>query len=176
LHVGDAGDATPNRGHLREGEPRSLARRPAHSGFNGFLTGGLMKFFLIASLAVTTAIASGANPVSWWQTYQELYPSDPAKRQALDTCFTEDPQFDRIKAAARAACYRAMLPALAPGESSASMQRASAVGAPAVPNFVDLWHGAGQGHLPQNDVRFEQQNETYAHPRATSAALGTPAH
>ena len=33
--------------------------------------------------------------------YQELYPSDPEKRRALNECFTLDPRFDRLDAAGR---------------------------------------------------------------------------
>ena len=82
--------------------------------------------------------------------YEQLYPSTPEQRRALNECFTQDPNFDRLDPAAREACYRHVLPSAA---AVAARARATAAG-----NFVDLWRAAGQGRLPQNDMRFEQQN------------------
>lgn len=101
-----------------------------------------------ALLAVTSAIVI-ARPDAVGALYQELYPSDAAKRRALDECFAIDPRFDRLDAPAREACYRRMLPSAA----AADRLRSGHGG-----NFVDLWRAAGLGHLPQNDIRFEQQN------------------
>jgi hypothetical protein len=41
-----------------------------------------------------------------------MYPSDRHQRTALALCYTEDHQFNRANAAARAACYEKWLPIL----------------------------------------------------------------
>jgi len=85
--------------------------------------------------------------------YQQLYPSDPAQRRALDQCFLEDHRFDRFDPIARDACYRHNSPAHQTG-AAAGPERGLAPPA----NFVDQWRAAGQGHLPKNDIRAEQRS------------------
>jgi hypothetical protein len=104
-------------------------------------------FTALIAIASTAAII---RPDAVAALYQELYPSDPQMRQALNECFALDPQFNRLDPAARTACYRHMLPSAA--------QRGAAPPRPAPSNFVDRWRAAGQGHLPQNDIRAEQQS------------------
>ena len=41
--------------------------------------------------------------------YGQAYPADRARRQALASCTRADPDFDRLNAVARAACYRQFL-------------------------------------------------------------------
>jgi len=97
-----------------------------------------------------------ARPAAVWAIYQEIYPSDPAQRRALDECFLEDSRFDRLDPAAREACYRHNSAALEPAagaSDSAPGRRAPSE------NFVDRWRAAGQGHMSQNDIRAAQQNE-----------------
>ena len=38
--------------------------------------------------------------------YRQAYPADRVRAQALISCARENPDFDRLNAAARAACYR----------------------------------------------------------------------
>ncbi len=49
--------------------------------------------------------------------YAEAYPADPARAAALAACARDDPGFDRLHAADRAACYRRRGPA--PGDAAA---------------------------------------------------------
>lgn len=109
-----------------------------------------MRLGWFAALVGIASITAIVRPDAVSALYQELYPSDPAMRQALDECFTQDPQFNRLDPAARQACYRHLLPSAA--------NRAIASNRPAPSNFVDLWRAAGQGHLPQNDIRAEEQS------------------
>jgi hypothetical protein len=85
--------------------------------------------------------------------YEDIYPSDPAKRQALELCFMQDHKFNRIEADEREACYRRMLQPLG---------AISSAGAPPEPvnaNPVDLQRAASQGNMPRNDIRRIEQNE-----------------
>lgn len=86
--------------------------------------------------------------------YQDIYPSDPAKRQALDLCFMQDHKFNRLDSGEREACYRHILYAV--GETSAAV---------AVPdaNPIDLRRDAALGHLQRNDVRRQEQNDNAPH-------------
>jgi hypothetical protein len=54
--------------------------------------------------------------------FASIYPTDPAKREALDLCIFADPNFNRLDRAAREACYRHALGQSAPRASSAPNQ------------------------------------------------------
>ena len=108
-----------------------------------------MRLGWFAGLVGVASMVAIVRPDVVSALYQQLYPSDPEMRQALNECFTLDPQFNRLDPGARQACYRHMLPAAA---DAAPPDR------PAPSNFVDLWRAAGQGHLPQNDIRAEEQS------------------
>jgi len=89
--------------------------------------------------------------------YEDIYPDDPAKRQALDLCFMENHKFNRLDAGERDACYkRALLPL---GE----LPSAGAPAAPPSANLVDLQRAAGQGRMPRNDVRRLEQEQDALH-------------
>lgn len=88
--------------------------------------------------------------------YEDIYPSDPAKRQALELCFMQDHKFNRLEPDEREACYHRMLQPL--GEVSAS-----ATQAPLTANPVDLERAAGLGSAPRNDIRRLEQNEHPPH-------------
>jgi hypothetical protein len=51
-------------------------------------------------VAILIALAPAASII-----YEEAYPHDPAKKEALRQCYNADPAFNRLIAAARAACY-----------------------------------------------------------------------
>jgi hypothetical protein len=102
------------------------------------------------------------NPGAVWAFYDDIYPSDPAKRQALDLCFVENHQFNRLDASERNACYQHMLLRL--GDLTPS---GSPIGQPAV-NFVDLQRAAGEGSLPRNDIRRLEQT------RQAQRAINSP--
>lgn len=108
-----------------------------------------MRLGWFAALVGVASLVVIIRPDAVSALYQQLYPSDPQMRQALNDCFTLDPQFNRLDPAARQTCYRQRLPAVANG--------AAAPHRPEPSNFVDLWRAASEGHLPQNDIRAEQQ-------------------
>ena len=97
------------------------------------------------------------NPGAVKAFYEDLYPNDPAKRQALEPCFMSDHSFDRLHSAERDTRYRRMMQPL--GAISA------ANAAPNRPNaqLVDLQHAAGQRGMPRNDIRRIEQNEHPPH-------------
>ena len=70
---------------------------------------------LAAFTALTPAIGA---------LYGQIYPADPAKREALVACTQANPEFSRLWAAARAACYEQRLappqakPGVVPSPSS----------------------------------------------------------
>lgn len=102
-----------------------------------------------------------AHPEAVHNLYDQLYPKDEAKRQALDLCFLANRQFNRLDPEERDACFHQRL-------SAANEVTTAAIGL--VPanigvNFVDLRRQSAEGRLPQNDVRFEQQNERYTRSR-----------
>ena len=118
-----------------------------------------MKLILAAAVGgILVAFAGGTTPASVWEALQQIYPSDPQQRQALDECFMEDHRFDRFDRVAREACYR----------RSAAARAASAINPSGQMrpngNYVDLWRAAGQGRMPRHDVRFEEQMARYYHP------------
>jgi hypothetical protein len=89
--------------------------------------------------------------------YLELYPSDPAKAEALELCFAENHAFNRLDPGEREGCYRRLLQAA--GEV-ANAQMAAA----AVVNAVDLRHAAGLGGMPRNDVRRQEETDSFIRP------------
>jgi hypothetical protein len=99
-------------------------------------------------------VVAAANSAPLRDLYQDVFPTDPAKRMALEFCFLQDHKFNRLDSAARAACYSH---ALMPATAAAASQQAVPRGAPV--NFVDLQRDAAQGRLPANDVRLHERNE-----------------
>jgi hypothetical protein len=84
-----------------------------------------------------------------WDFYQDIYPSDPAKREALNLCMLRDVGFNRLDRAARDQCYQHAFAAPTLAAASDRMDRA--------PNQVDFRQAAGWGAAPRNDLRVIQQ-------------------
>jgi len=83
--------------------------------------------------------------------YQQVYPSEPAEREALQLCILQDPGFNRLDAAQREGCYRhALLPSAA-GPDSTQV------------NFIDLRRAASLGRMPQDDIRAQEQTAGFLH-------------
>jgi hypothetical protein len=112
-----------------------------------------MRVGWFAGLVGIVSVVAIAKPDAVGAIYEQLYPSDATQRRALNECFTQDPAFNRLDPAAREACYRHSQASVA-GAAAAARTTNLAAGE----NFVDLWRAAGQGHLPQNDVRAAQRN------------------
>jgi hypothetical protein len=116
-----------------------------------------MKLLLVIGLLGASMSAGIIQPEALFSAYRDIYPADPMQRRALNQCFTLDPQFNRLDPHAREACYRHYA-------SSAAQPPSDKAPPHPAPNFVDLWRAAGQGHMPQNDIRAEQQNDRFLRP------------
>lgn len=103
---------------------------------------------------VTAGGVAAMHPEAVKAFYLTIYPDDPARAQALDLCFTENHAFNRLDSGQRDACYRHVLGSVA-AASSASL-------ATPVANPVDLRRAAGQGSVPLNDVRREEESQEAA--------------
>jgi hypothetical protein len=126
------------------------------------LAGGLrMALRRIIKRAVTALLVVGVgafavmNPGIVKAFYEDIYPSDPARRQALDMCFRDNHKFNRLDAGERAGCYKRMLLPL--GEVSTVPAEKPDV------NLVDLERAAAQGTLPRNDARRLEQTQGASH-------------
>lgn len=116
-----------------------------------------MRFpWTLGIIALSVGVAA-AHPEIAWKLYDQLYPGDEAKRQALDLCFMENRKFNRLDRDERESCYRQHLPSPSTPVSAAALVSPALAHA----NFVDLWRASGQGHLAKNDIRSEQRNQAY---------------
>ena len=89
--------------------------------------------------------------------YLSIYPSDPVKSQALELCFLQDQNFNRLDSKQRDACYqRALATAEQSGATTPSLARA---------NPVDLRRAAAAGSMPRNDIRRLEQTEIVQYSR-----------
>lgn len=122
---------------------------------------GVKWLVAVAVVAFAGGVAS-VHPEVLTGFYEDIYPSDPAKRQALELCFTLDHSFNRLDAAEREACYRqALLPLQAELSANAAADMQSQVRFMA--NAVDLRRAASEGTLPRDDIRRLEQTENARH-------------
>jgi len=112
---------------------------------------------VIAAALVGGGAFLAMNPGVVRGFYEDLYPNDPAKRQALELCFMQDHKFNRLEASEREACYRRMLQSIGdiPPPGAAPQQ--------ANTNLVDLERAAAGGSMPRNDIRRLEQNQNALH-------------
>ena len=108
---------------------------------------------VLALIVIGAGAFAVVNPGVVKAFYRDIYPDDPAKRQALELCFMQDHKFNRLDADQRDACYTRMLQPL--GEVTPSEQ-------PNV-NLVDLQRAAAQGSMPRNDIIRLQENQAAPH-------------
>ncbi|MBV8778139.1 MAG: hypothetical protein JO032_17815 [Alphaproteobacteria bacterium] len=105
---------------------------------------------LATTLGIAAAVAATqSTPVHHF--LGEIYPSDTAKREALNLCMLADPKFDRLDGAARYACYEHAFAA----SGSAALAAASVARAP---NQLDFRQAADRRNVPSNDIRVQQQS------------------
>jgi hypothetical protein len=119
----------------------------------------LFSIVILAGLGVASAYTA-AHPSRVFGIYEGMYPSDPYKREALQICYEHDHEFNRADADSRDACYRRVLA----GPNPMPNPQVLAPPRDNEPNFIDLYHASGQGHLSQGDVRATQQSDRYLHP------------
>jgi hypothetical protein len=92
--------------------------------------------------------------------YRAAYPNDPQKSLALERCATRNPNFNRLDSADRAYCY-----------SDGYEVRPAAVG---LGRGLSPSYDFNPSHLPKDDVRRQQANDTYTAP-PVPPGLTTPA-
>ena len=114
--------------------------------------GRTIRRLMLALIVVGAGAFAAMNPGGVKAFYRDIYPDDPAKRQALELCFMQDHKFNRLDAGQRDACYQRMLQPL--GEVPASDQ--------ANINMIDLQRAAAQGSMPRNDIIRLQENQAGA--------------
>jgi hypothetical protein len=120
----------------------------------------LFSVVILAGLGLASAYTA-AHPDRVFDFYDGMYPSDPYKREALEICFEHDHEFNRADFGAREACYHRVLA----GPNPIPNPRELAPPRSGEPNFIDLYRTAGQGHIPQGDVRATQQSDRYLRQR-----------
>lgn len=113
----------------------------------------MIKRSVLGLAVIGSAAFAAMNPGVVNAFYHDIYPDDPAKRQALELCFTQDHKFNRLDSDARDACYKRMLQPL--GEVTSSEQ-------PNV-NVIDLQRAAAQGGMPKNDIIRLQEDQHATH-------------
>jgi hypothetical protein len=112
---------------------------------------------VMALVVVGVGAFAVMNPSAVKAFYEDLYPNDPAKRQALELCFMQDHKFNRLEPDEREACYHRMLQPL--GDISAVNAPPDQPNA----NLVDLQRASGAGSMPRNDIRRLEQNQNPPH-------------
>jgi hypothetical protein len=116
-------------------------------------SGRTIRRALLAAVVVAGGSIVAVNPEAFRSFYLELYPNDPAKRDALEMCFLQDHKFNRLDPDERATCYRH---ALVPTQSVAGTPLPERP----EPNAIDLRRAAAAGSMPRNDIRRIEQNES----------------
>jgi hypothetical protein len=105
----------------------------------------ILRRVLTTLVVVAAGVLVAVHPDAVKAFYEGIYPSDPAKREALELCFIQDQRFNRLDSAEREACYgRVIVPPIE--VSSAAPARTNA-------NEIDLQRAVGQGSLASNDIR-----------------------
>jgi hypothetical protein len=112
-----------------------------------------MKPFLLGVVIGVGAAAVALQPKIATTFLDQIYPLDAAKRQALDLCMLEDPNFNRLAPSAREACYRHQLsvPVLAAARATTGV----------APNQVDIGQAVAWGGAPRNDVRVIEASQGF---------------
>jgi len=112
--------------------------------------GRTIRRLLVAGVVVAAGGFAAMNPGVVKAFYRDIYPDDPARRQALELCFMQDHKFNRLDTGEREACYKRML--MLVGAVSSSDQGNTI-------NPIDLERAAAQGSVPRNDIIRLQQNQ-----------------
>jgi hypothetical protein len=122
----------------------------------------MFKWLLVVAVVAFAGGVASVHPGVFVGIWEEIYPSDTVKRQALELCFMQDHNFNRLDAAQRESCYRhARLPLQAALASNAAADML--VAARVTPNAVDLRRAAAEGTLPRDDIRRLEQTENARH-------------
>jgi hypothetical protein len=117
--------------------------------------GQWLRRLLLAAIIVMGGGVAAVYPGAIRNLYLDVYPSDPAKRQALEMCFLQDHQFNRLDADEREVCYRHELMSDATADGPLSVQPQA--------NAVDLHRSAATGSMPRNDIRRHEEMQNALH-------------
>jgi len=117
--------------------------------------GRWLKRFLFAAVIMVGGGVAAVYPEAIRSFYLDVYPSDPAKRQALELCFLQDHKFNRLDADEREACYRHALMPTDAADSALPVQPAA--------NEIDLRRSAAVGSMPLDDVRRHEETQNTLH-------------
>jgi hypothetical protein len=112
-----------------------------------------MKPFLLGTVVGIAFTGAALQIQNLASLVYEIYPIDPAKRQALAMCALADPNFNRLRPIARDACYR--------HELTATVTAARATISLA-PNPVALQEALAWEGAPGNDVRIVQASQQFS--------------
>src|SRR5215469_4718969 len=107
--------------------------------------GRSVRRMVVALVVIGAGVFAAMNPGVVKAFYEDIYPSDPAKRQALELCFMQDHKFNRLDSGERDRCYRQMLH---PVSEHAAFAVAPAPAEQPRVNQIDLGRAAAQGILP----------------------------
>ncbi len=100
--------------------------------------------------------------------YRAAYPTDPAKHEALEQCAHIDRNFNRLDTIDRDKCYKAIL--LRAPVGSIPLETVPVVSAPVpVPSIAQ-----NPSHLPGNDIRRQEANDSYRLAQTVGAASIVP--
>jgi len=118
--------------------------------------GWVVRRLFFTGVIIAASGVAAVHPGAIRSFYNDVYSTDPAKREALEVCFMQDHKFNRLDSDAREACYRR---AMVASEASSREGAAKHVAV----NPVDLRRAAGEGSLPRNDVRRTEQTKAALH-------------
>jgi hypothetical protein len=109
-----------------------------------------MKPLLVATIIGIAAGVAATQTTAVSGFLGEIYPANPARREALNLCLLADPSFNRLNPAARDACYEHAFGEPAP--------QGTPMAAGSTANQVDLRRATSLTSAPRNDVRLVQQS------------------
>ena len=115
-----------------------------------------MKLIMLPVL-ISVAYIGFAHRDAIVDQYRAAYPTDPAKREALEQCARIDANFNRLDMIDRDNCYAAIAPRVA---------------VITTPNAAGVSYAFNPSHLPPNDVRRHEANAAYG---AARSGLVVPA-
>ena len=107
----------------------------------------MKRLLLVSAIGIISAIVA-LQFKTVTNFYNDIYPRDTSRREALKLCILEDPSFNRFDSHARDNCY------LHAGTQPTLAVEPAATGT--APNPVDMRQSAGRGNTPRNDVRTIQ--------------------
>ena len=113
--------------------------------------------FVILPLMITLGYIAYEHHDKIADQYNAAYPSDPVKAAALDRCAAKNPDFSRLDADDRQACYAGLTPVAMVASPSPSPQ-----------------YPYNPSSLPGNDIRREQANDAYLQAAMIKAAATHP--